>query len=272
MAHDRLDILGKQVGLLNDFAKLASVMLLSVFVIAVWFFPGWVNKRLVESGFREFSAAGFKFVVAAETVKANGNAIDLANALTTTEIKLAGILSAFDAAKAGSGGVTESRSAVVDALKTVRSAQNSLDLQSVAITSTGKEVGVTQSIPETGWVYVGYYGSDGYLKSLSERLARNAEVQQSGENMKAIVLAYDAPVISDGNLCNKVDISAVPMPDPNAPELEYAIVRASPSPLKILAQVRCPAAGKGSTVYVQVAVPKDRVRIARLSQVARPGA
>jgi hypothetical protein len=270
-ANDRLDILGKKVGLLNDFAKFAGVMLLTIFALAVWFFPGWVKQQLAERNFTEFSAAGFKMVIAAETVKANGNAIEVANALTTTEIKLKSILSTFDGVKSGSSGSAVSRSEVETVLTTVRSAQDSLDRQTVAITSTGKEVGATRSIPETGWVFVGYFDSDANLKRLSERLEKNAQVQQLGDNMKEIVLAYDAPVVSDGNLCNKVDISAVPQPDLSAPEREYVIVRASPSPLKILAQVHCPGPGKGSVVHVQIAVPKDRVRIAKLSQVDRRG-
>lgn len=268
--HDRLDILGKQVNLLNDFAKFAGVMVLALFILGAYFFPTWVNDHLKALGIKLAggSFGGINFV-ATETVKANGNAIELANALTATEIKLVSMISTFDAAKTANGAPAVGRAEVENALKNVRSAQQSLDQQSIAISRTGEIVGATQSIPESGWIYVGYYGDDATLKWLSDRLEKTQQVLQSGRDIKEIVLAYDAPVVSDGNICNKVDIASVPTPDPNAPEREYTIVRGSPLPLKVLAQIRCPAAGKGSMLYAQVSVPKDRIRIAKLSTIVR---
>jgi hypothetical protein len=269
--NDRLDILGKQIGLLNDFTKFAGALLLCLFVLAILVFPAWVNERLKAVGVKieEVTFPGIK-LVANETVKANGNAIEVANSLTTTEIKLANMMSALEAAKR-EGAPAVSPADVQSVLDTVRSAQGSLDQQAAAIRKAGKEVGATSSIPETGWVYVGYYGDDANLRILSDRVEKNPQVQQLRAPIKEIVLAYDAPVVADGNLCNKMDITSVPIPDPNAPEREYVIVRASRSPLRVLAQAECPAAGKGKTVYAQVAVPPDRVRMSKLSQLVRPG-
>jgi hypothetical protein len=269
--NDRLDILGKQIGLLNDFTKFAGAVLLCLFFLAILVFPAWVNERLKAVGVKieEITFPGVK-LVASETVKANGNAIEVANSLTTTEIKLASMISTLEAAK-GAGAPAISRADVQSVLDTVRSAQGSLDRQSAAIKKAGNEVGATSSVPETGWVYVGYYGEDANLRTLSDRVEKTPQVQQSRTPFQDIVLAYDAPIVADGNLCNKVPVASVPLPDPNAPERQYAIVRASRSPLKVLAQAECPAAGKGRTVYAQVAVPTDRVRISKLSQLVRPG-
>jgi hypothetical protein len=60
-------------------------------------------------------------------------------------------------------------------------------------------------------------------------------------------------------------------PDPNAPERQYAVLRASVEPLKVLVTKSCDTPGSVKSVYALVEVPRSRVRFSTLSSLPKSG-
>ncbi len=267
---DRIETLSKLLTLLSDFAKLAGVGALATMAIAALANPAWVRTRLDDLGveIKEINAPGLK-IVAKETVKAGANTLQIAEALTEAEIKLRNASSGLGKVGFQKTAASGHDAEIAEAVKKIQSARAVLDEQSKALESTGKHVGVTSGAPAKGWLFVGYFDEAYKLKKPSVRIASADGVRISGTKVLDLILQYDAPVVSDGDNCASHDVSEISPPDLNAPEREYAIIRAGTAPLKVIATSACPARSGGMFIFAQIEVPKDRVRFSKLSLLSQ---
>jgi hypothetical protein len=266
MSNDRIETVSKFFTMLSDLAKFVGIASLAAFAVASIAAPEWAQRRLDSLGLqvKEVNAFGIK-IAAKEAVKAGNGVISIADGLTNAEISLGAIRANLPKEQDTSAQAAE----ISRAMAGIKFAQNALDAQAEALGSTGKAVGLAQEIPTTGWLYIGNFTADNKPRFVSPRIAPHG-IQRSGNAISGVVLRYDAHIVSDGDDCTKVDIKDVPMPDPKAPEREFAILKASESnPLEVLKVSECPSIGDGKSVYVQVRVSKDRVRFSQLSKLAQ---
>lgn len=263
LSTENLERLSKFVGVLNELAKVTAMGVLALLAMGAIAKPEWVKGRLASLGveIKEISVGPLK-VVAKATVKAGGSTLQMAEALTEAELRLT------ELSTNGQQTLSASNvSAVGDTLKAILVARAALDEQSVSIQDTGKVAGVLADPPKRGWLYVGLFSANGQLKLASSRLESKNGVRFAGSKLAELVLRFDAPVVSDGDDCTKTDVLDYVPPNPNAPERKYAVLRASPEPLKILLTKACNAPGGNQTIYAQVDVPANRVRFAALSSL-----
>lgn len=247
--------------LFSEVIKAIGILTLVLFMVSAVAFPKQVSKWLETAGwkFDSVNIGPFKLVsLVNNTAKAGDAALRMADTLSEVEARLqAGEVSPASLQQMG---------------ELVRTARGTLTAQAQALKQSGRDLGLAERVPSEGWLYVGYYNEDWRLVRPYSRIGTASGVHVSGSlasggRIEEIVLKHDAPVVSDGDDCSRPDVADVKMPGPDAKDIEYAIVGASEQPIKVLMTVACKAAGNGRQVYAKVAVPKDRVRFARLAQV-----
>jgi hypothetical protein len=268
MSTETMEKISKFLGLMNDLLKflaMAAVALLAIGAIAA---PGLVKQQLAKVGFeiKEVNA-GFLKIVARETTKAGANTLQIAEALTVAELQLKKV----EVAALSPAGWSGQAASVEAALKTILAARTALDEQTAAIQESGKAAGVTANAPTQGWLYVGLFAENGEARLVSDRIGSKDGLKYAGKDLKGIVLRFDAGVVSDGDSCAKTQAADFVPPDPKEPERQYAVLRASPEPLKVLATKSCDTPGSVKSVYAQVEVPKSRVRFSTLSNLPKSG-
>jgi hypothetical protein len=268
MSTATMETIAKFLGLMNDLLKFLAMAVLAVLAIGAIAAPDLVKSQLARLGFeiKEVNA-GFLKIVATETTKAGGNTLLIAEALTVAELQLKKVEAAALSPAGGGSPVTS----VEDAVKTIQMARTALDEQSSAIQETAKAAGVAPNAPTRGWLYVGLFAESGEARLLSDRIGSKDGLKYTGKDLKGIVLRFDAGVVSDGDSCTKTQAADFVPPDPKEPERRYAVLRASPEPLKVLATRSCDTPGSVKSVYAQVEVPKSRVRFSTLSSLPTSG-
>jgi hypothetical protein len=251
-----LESASKLVAFLNEAGKLFAFLFLLVFVAGAFASPTFVKDRLDKLGLRinAFDLGWIKFV-ATETASASKGTVDVSEALTKAEIALA------------SSTASPLSQTVQEALVSIRNAKLTMDEQTKALKNIGSATGARTVTPSSGWLYLGYYGEDMALRKASDRVAAEG-LARLDMNLKRVVLAHDAPIISDGDNCTKVDVADMPAFDPNKKETEVAVVRASNEALQVLQVKDCASRGKGHLLYAQVHVPESRIRFAQLSTIS----
>jgi hypothetical protein len=251
----------QELELFASATKAVGLLLLLVFAATAVAFPEGLNQWLKRRGLslESWTLGPVKVTaIAKNTVRANNSALVVMDTLNEVQARLA-------------SGETSPASLqqIADLLQASR---QSVTSQAETLRRTAQDLGATSKIPSEGWLYVGYYGEDGVLRRPYSRIASadGIHTERAPGNqirVSGIVLKFDAPVVTDGNDCTKPDVSQVKVPDPNAEDISYAIVGASAQELKVLATATCPAAGRGYELYARIVVPKDRVRIATLSNL-----
>lgn len=264
LSTEKLEALSKFLAVLNELAKVSAMGVLALLAIGAIAAPTWVKGTFTALGLeiKELNAGPLK-LVATETVKAGANAVQIAEALNQAELRLTDI--SVNAQKQPIA--ARDASAIGETLKKIVLARAALDEQASSIQNTGAAVGVSANPPSRGWLYLGLFGENGNLKLPSSRLEPNSGVRNIDGKPAELVLRFDAPVVSNGDDCTKTDVADFVPPNPNAPEQQYAILRASAEPLKILATKTCDAPGGNRITYAQIEVPRNRVRFAMLSSL-----
>lgn len=248
---DRIDRANRVIDLLFQALKALGALFLVGFAIASFAIPKAVGNWLTELNIDQIDAVGVKLKIAKVAVKAGNDSIKVSEILTEAEVAL------------GEGSTSKG-------MKLIEDVRSALGIQAAGISKAAVTAGATTVAPKEGWLYVGYFNSDDELVRAYSRIGDASGIRRianaSGAiTVSQIVLKYDAPVTSDGNNCDRPDVRKFKESDINSPEIEYAIIRATATPLDVLESVKCPAVGKGHQVYAKVAVPADRVRFSKLS-------
>lgn len=259
---EKVEKLSKFLNLLNEFVKFGAMAALALLAVVALAMPNWVKGRLanLDLEIKEVNAGPIK-LVAKEAVKAGANTLQIAEALTLAEVQLSVIKTNLQ----GQATNPNYASAFSETEQSIHRARAALEEQGTSLKTAGKAVGVTSNVPVRGWLYVGYFAENGELKKPSDRISPKDGVRFVGTRVSELILDFDTPVVSDGDDCSKTTIENFVPPDPNSPERQYAILRASREPIRVLATKECEAPGRGKTVYAQVEVPSTRVRFAALS-------
>jgi hypothetical protein len=263
-----MEAMSKFLGLMNDLLKLLAMAVLALLAISAIAAPDLVKHQLARLGFeiKEINT-GFLKLIATETTKAGGNTLQIAEALTVAELQLKKV----EATALSPASRDALATSVDDAVKTIQLARSALDDQSSAIQETAKAAGVAPNAPTRGWLYVGLFAENGEARLLSDRIGSKDGLKYAGKDLKGIVLRFDAGVVSDGDSCAKTQAADFVPPDPKEPERRYAVLRASPEPLKVLVTKACDTPGSVKSVYAEVEVPKSRVRFSTLSSLPKSG-
>lgn len=266
MFSERIEALSKLLASLAELSKSLAITGLAGFAVAAVAAPGWAKERLHQLGFHveEFNWAGMKFV-ADETAKTSAGAMGAAEAITQAEIALAAAQQAPGAPAASS----PASQRVADGLAQLNKAKQALDVQQAAIHRAAEKSGLDVKPPSLGWIHVADFGENGQPRWVSERLARNGIVRVDNR-ITQLVLAYDAPVVTNGDDCSRTDPAQFTLPPDDAPEIQYVIIQArGDEPLTVTQTKDCPSIGHGRDVWAQIKVPAARVRMAALSSLKK---
>jgi hypothetical protein len=249
---DRLERTVKAANLVLELAKTVVFFGLAMVVFGAVAAPDWIGGRIKALNMKiESIDLPFIKLVADETKASNANTIQVAEALTKAEIELS---------------EDPSNANTTRALEAIRSAKLVLDEQSKSMAKVANKAGLSVGSTAEGWLYVGYFNESGTLVRQSDRIQPDS-VSLKGGNPTQLTLRFDAPIISDGDNCNRLDISKFNPPDPKEKKTKYALVRANADPLQILSVVECDSVGGGKQKYARVAIPPDRIRFAELSSL-----
>lgn len=266
MFSERVEALSKLLAALAELAKSLAITGLAGFAVAAVAAPGWAKERLHQLGFHvsEFDLGGMKFV-ADETAKTSAGAMGAAEAITQAQIALAAAQQAPGAPATSS----EASQRMADGLAQLGRAQQALDVQQAAIHRAAEKAGLDVKPPSLGWIRVANYGENGQARWTSERIARDGIVR-TDNRITQLVLAYDAPVVANGDDCSRTDPAQFTLPPDDAPEIQYFIIQARANDPLVVTQTKdCPSVGRGHDVWAQIKVPAARVRLAALSSLKK---
>lgn len=259
---EKVEHWSKLLSLLNEAAKFSALGVLFFITVGAIVQPvslGGILGKL-NLGIKEISIGPIKIAVAKETTKVGNNMLQTSEALTEVQTRLTEMSTNFQQQPLNS----TYRIKVEEALKNVLLAQQHLDEQSSSLNNTARAIGIAPNPPEKGWLYVGIYGEDGKLRFPSSRLDLLKTTDSTGKQLTELVLKFDAAVVSDGDNCTKTNVSDF---TPSNPELQYAVLRASPEPLKVLSTKACTSAGGNQVVYAEIKVPGNMVRFSSFSNL-----
>jgi hypothetical protein len=252
--NDNLDRFSKILGLIGDLGKLAVTTAAALFMVGALAAPGWVRDRLEALDLRIDKINLLIVTLVRDQVpKANANAYQATEYLTRLEVEVAAKMPADQAAPL---------------LKNIREAKDALDDQNRSIAAVAGAAGFERQLPATAWVYVGFFSEGGGAGKLGDRLDP-ARLAYDGGSLRSLVLKYDAPVSSNGDNCTRTDIADVAPIDPKALGNKLLIVKGSSDPVQVLRTTECPSVGRGKTVFAEIRVPGNRVRVAELAAISR---
>lgn len=261
----RLNQAGELVKILNEFSRFAATAAFALVATAALAYPAWLKDRLGQLGLHiQEVDTGFVKLVANETAKAGTQSLHIAEGLNNAEVWLAELkehLLKHDHDPAYAHRIEGAAAAI-------EKAKAALDQQATSLQHTGTAAGIASQPPARGWLYVGNFAANGQLRQLSPRLAGGEGLQQAASQLTTLTLRFDTPVTANGEDCDKSSSENF-IPAHQVPEQQYTIVRATSTPLRVLASKRCPPSAQGSAVYAQVEIPGDRIRFRSL-QALRP--